>query len=180
MADPNENPFASPADVSRSERLVFHVTDREIVAKENFQAGIAAVLSVMLGLATVQFVIAVGLVSFGGAMITLGILTFMTLSCIATTINHWTRAKRAQQRFPLMIDDDGIQAKFEDDGAWVLRTMPWTEIINVRFAPRDKMIVTSTNKQESVADLRLLGGRRWAPLKETLMYYSDWMAVERD
>ncbi len=180
MVEPIENPFASPVDVSRSEHLVFHAPDRDIAAKENFQAAIAAVLSVLLGMATVQFVILVGLVSVGGGAITLGIMVFMTLSCIATTINHWHRAKRAKQRFPLVIDEDGIQAKFDDSGAWIQRTIPWNEITNVRFVPRDRMVVTTIAGQEAFADLRLLGARRWGPLKETLTYYSDWMAEERE
>lgn len=178
MVASSENPFASPVDVSRSGHHVFHVTDREVAAKENFQAAIAAVLSILLGLATVQFVIVVGLFSFGGAAFTLVIMLFMTLSCIATTINHWHRATRAKERFPLVIDEEGIQAKFDNGGAWIQQTIPWKNITNVRFAPRDRMVVTTTSRSETIADLRLLGGRRWGPLKETLTYYSDWMAEQ--
>ncbi|PQO33908.1 hypothetical protein [Blastopirellula marina] len=178
MVESNENPFASPVDVSRSGHQVFQATDREIAAKENFQAAIAAALSILLGLATVQFVVLVGLFSFGGAAFTLVIMIFMTLSCIATTINHWHRAKRAQERFPLVIDEEGIQAKFDNGGAWLQQTISWKEIASVRFEPRDRMVITTTSGQASIADLRLLGGRRWRPLKETLTYYSDWMAEQ--
>ncbi|RCS50592.1 hypothetical protein DTL42_10825 [Bremerella cremea] len=178
--EPNENPFASPVEVSRSEHRIFQAHQREVVAKEIFQATIAAILSILLGLLTVAFVAFASLLSGGGAVIVLVIMLLMTLSCIATTINHWHRANRAKECFPLVIDEGGVQAKFEDGGTWNLRTIPWNQITNIRFAPRDRMVVTTTTGSESIADLRLLGGGRWKPLKATLAFYSDWMAPESD
>lgn len=180
MVEPSENPFASPVEVSRSDHCIFQAHQREIVAKEIFQATIAALLSILLGLLTVAFVAFASLFGGGGTVVILVIMLLMTLSCVATTINHWNRANRAKERFPLVVDEGGIQAKFEDGGVWNLRTIPWNQITNIRFTPRDRMVVKTTTGSESIADLRLLGGSRWKPLKAALAFYSDWMAPERD
>lgn len=180
MNDKTENPFASPVDVSHQEHHTFHASDTEAANQQNFQAILAGMLAILLGTFTGVFTAVVSTFNTTGAMVTFGILLFMTVSCLATTLNHRFRATRALQRLPLIIDEDGIHAKFEDGGAWNWRRIPWDQIVNVRFAPRDQMVVTETSRQESVADLRLMSAGRWGPLRSALRYYSDWMAEARE
>ncbi|PQO44523.1 hypothetical protein [Blastopirellula marina] len=179
MADQTENPFASPVDVSHQNHHAFHASEREAATQQNFQAVIAAILTVLIGILTIGSTALISTINTNGAMVTIGILVFMTVSCLATMLNHRFRAGRALQRLPLTIDEEGIQAKFEDGGAWNWRKIPWDQITNVRFVPRDRMVVTDISGQESIADLRLMAAGRWGPLRSTLRHYSDWMAEAR-
>ena len=179
MADQTQNPFASPVDVSHQEHHAFHASEREAANQQNFQAIIAGILTVLIGTMTGAFTALLSSLTTTGAIVTLVVMVFMTVSCLATTLNHRFRAGRALQRLPLIISEEGIQARFEDGGAWNWRRIPWDQITNVRFKPRDQMVVTDTAGQESVADLSLMAAGRWGPLRSTLRYYSDWMAEAR-
>jgi len=173
-----ENPFASPATVSTIEHREFHVSDQEIASRELYQAIFAGGLVLLFGVLWLNLFMQVGFMP--GTLIGHGVLAFMTFSCVATVINHWTRAQRAWQRFPLQLNDEGIRAKFEDGQEWTGHYFAWEEVTKVTFVPRNRMVVTAVNGKEFIADLSLMRTRKWRPLRETLKYYSDSMAAEPD
>ena len=177
MTEVPENPFASPAAVSANEFREFHVGDREVASREQFQAVFAGVLALFFGLMWISLIAQAGLFS-PGVLIVHGVVAFMTFSCVATVVNHSVRARRAWQRFPLQLNDEGIRAKFEDGEKWTGLYFAWHEVAKVNFLPRNRMVVTVINGKEFIADLSLMSSRKWHPLKETLKYYSDFMAGE--
>ncbi|QDU77364.1 hypothetical protein Pan97_44310 [Bremerella volcania] len=177
MNEAAPNPFASPANVSTKEYREFHVEDREVASREQYQAVFAGGLVLLFAFMWISLAIEAGFFS-PGVMIGHGVLAFMTFSCVATVINHSVRARRAWERFPLQLNDEGIRAKFEDGGKWTGLYFAWNEVTKVTFAPRNRMVVTAINGKEFVADLSLMGSRKWHPLKETLKFYSDSMAAD--
>ncbi|MBA2114304.1 hypothetical protein [Bremerella alba] len=177
MSEVPENPFASPAGVSSKEYREFHVWDREVASREQYQAVFAGGLVLLFAGMWINLIIQAGFF-MPGILIGHGVLAFMTFSCIATVINHAFRAKRAWERFPLQLNDEGIRAKFEDGSKWTGLYFTWNEITKVTFAPRNRMVVSAVNGKEFVADLSLMGSRKWGPLRETLRFYSDSMAAE--
>jgi len=170
-----DNPFASPVAVAGKEYREFHVSDREVASREQYQAVFAGGLVLLFAFLWINLIIQAGFF-FPGILIGHGVLAFMTFSCVATVVNHWVRTRRAWQRFPLQLNDEGIRAKFEDGGKWTGLYFAWNEVTKVTFAPRNRMVVTAVNGKEFIADLSLLGSRKWHPLKETLRFYSDSMA----
>lgn len=173
-----ENPFASPATISPKEYREFHVGDGEVVSREHYQAVFAGGLVLVFAAMWINLFIQAGFTS--DVLIGHGVLAFMTFSCVATVINHSVRARRAWERFPLQLNDEGIRAKFEEGGKWTGLYFAWNEVKKVTFAPRNRMVVTAVNGKEFVADLSLMGTRKWRPLKETLKFYSDSMADEHE
>lgn len=179
MSEVPENPFASPVAVTASGYREFHIGDREIASREQFQAIFAGVLAFFFALMWISLISQAGFFS-SGVWVVHGVIAFMTFSGVATVINHSVRAKRAWERFPLQLNDEGIRAKFEDGRKWTGLYFAWHEVAKVNFAPRNRMVVTSINGNEFVADLSLMGSRKWHPLKETLRFYSDAMAKNDD
>ncbi|PQO28028.1 hypothetical protein C5Y96_16770 [Blastopirellula marina] len=169
------NPFASPAAVSAKEFREFHVWDREVVSREQYQAVFAGGLVLVFAAMWINLIVQAGFFN-SDVLIGHGVLAFMTFSCVATVVNHTVRARHAWQRFPLQLNDEGIRAKFEDGDKWTGLYFAWDEVAKVTFAPRNRMVVTTINGKEFVADLSLMGSRKWHPLKETLKFYSDDMA----
>lgn len=175
MSEASENPFASPATVSAKEHREFHVNDREVASREQYQAVFAGALVLVFAGMWINLFIQTGFFA-SDVLIGHGVLAIMTFSCVATVINHSVRTRRAWERFPLQLNDEGIRAKFEDGGKWTGLYFAWNEVAKVTFAPRNRMVVTAVNGKEFVADLSLMGSRKWHPLKETLRFYSDAMA----
>ncbi|MHC2069975.1 hypothetical protein ACYFX5_21080 [Bremerella sp. T1] len=173
-----ENPFASPAAVSSIEYREFHVSDHEVASKESFQLIIAGALALIFGLIWLNAAVQPGMGTISTPfLIGHGLLGFMTISCVATVINHTVRWRRAWKRFPMQLNDEGLRAKFQQDNQWIGYAFAWHEIRKVTFVPRNRMMVETIDGKQWFADLSLMSGRKWHPLKETLKYYSDAMAI---
>lgn len=173
MASERENPFASPALLSSDVRPELRVSEHEVVHRESVQAFLAALLFMLL--APLWLVVALGTPFLG--MIPLHLVGgFMVLSSLATALNHRARAGRARQRLPLQISEEGIATRFQEGEEWIYREIPWSEVVNVRLQRRWKVVVTTRDARQWVADGSLLGTRRQAKLIAALKYYSDYMA----
>ncbi|MEW4452861.1 hypothetical protein AB1L30_09310 [Bremerella sp. JC817] len=175
MNEKPENPFASPATVAAKEYREFYVLDHEIATRENFQLLVAAILVVLFSTIWGSFAFYTS-ATLSGEWIGNALLAFMTFSCVATVMNHWMRARRGWQRFPLVIDVDGIHGKFEEGGDWKPRRFRWNEVVSVKFVPRNRMVVSTLDGAAHTADLSLVRSGKWHQLRETLKFYSDSMA----
>lgn len=175
MTLPSDNPFASPALTSSANLEQFQVSDKEVAARESFQAVIAGILFLLFLALWVPLLIATGATAPWFLQI---FPALIVLSCLATVFNHHARARRAWQRLPVVLDESGLTAKFRHGKEWVPREIPWPSIRKVRFRKGIATVELADSTAELTADWSILGRTRIERLKKVLQHYTDQMAGE--